>query len=114
MCYRYSFPTRRSSDLFMIFLANDDQLRDYTFWTLGSLGGATWGSVWVVLPLLLAAILFLPGLSRGLNAILLWEAEARHLGVPVERVKRLIVLVVGQAVGDVVCVIGRISVVGLG
>ena len=98
---------------FMIFLANDDQLRDYTFWTLGSLGGATWGSVWVVLPLLLAAILFLPGLSRGLNAILLGEAEARHLGVPVERLKRLIVLFVGLAVGAAVSVSGMIGFVGL-
>ena len=26
----------------MIFIADDDQLRDLTFWTLGSLGGATW------------------------------------------------------------------------
>lgn len=98
---------------FMIFMANDDQLRDYTFWTLGSLGGATWGSVWVVLPLLLAAILFLPGLSKGLNAILLGEAEARHLGIPVERLKRLIVVFVGLAVGAAVSVSGMIGFVGL-
>jgi iron complex transport system permease protein len=37
----------------MIFIADDDQLRDLTFWTLGSLGGATWTRLGVVGPCLL-------------------------------------------------------------
>ncbi len=98
---------------FMIFLADDDQLRDLTFWTLGSLGGAMWSSVWVVLPFLLAAILFLPKLSKGLNAILLGESEARHLGVRVERLKKVIIVFVGLAVGAAVSVSGMIGFVGL-
>lgn len=98
---------------FMIFLADDDQLRDLTFWTLGSLGGAMWSSVWVVLPFLLAAILFLPRLSKGLNAILLGEAEAKHLGVKVERLKIIIIVFVGLAVGAAVSVSGIIGFVGL-
>lgn len=98
---------------FMIFLANDDQLRDLTFWTLGSLGGAMWSSVWAVLPFLLAAIIFLPRLSKGLNAILLGESEARHLGVKVERLKQMIIVFVGLAVGAAVSVSGIIGFVGL-
>lgn len=98
---------------FMIFLANDDQLRDLTFWTLGSLGGAVWSSVWVVLPFLLIAIVFLPRLSKGLNAILLGESEAKHLGVQVERLKKVIIVFVGLAVGAAVSVSGIIGFVGL-
>lgn len=98
---------------FMIFLSNDDQLRDLTFWTLGSLGGAMWSSVWVVLPFLLAAIIFLPRLSKGLNAILLGETQARHLGVHVERLKKAIIVFVGLAVGAAVSVSGMIGFVGL-
>ncbi|PWN08028.1 heme ABC transporter permease [Rhodohalobacter mucosus] len=98
---------------FMIFLADDDQLRDLTFWTLGSLGGAMWKSVWIVLPILMAAILFLPRLSKGLNAILLGEAEARHLGVRVQRLKKVIIIFVGLAVGAAVSVSGMIGFVGL-
>ncbi|MEX2402490.1 MAG: iron chelate uptake ABC transporter family permease subunit, partial [Balneolales bacterium] len=56
---------------YMIFLSDDDQLRDLTFWTLGSLSGAMWPSVFMVLPFLLITIIFLPRLSNGLNAILL-------------------------------------------
>lgn len=98
---------------FMIFLADDDQLRDLTFWTLGSLGGAMWSSVWIVLPFLLAAILFLPRLSKGLNAIMLGESEAKHLGVRVERLKKIIIVFVGLAVGAAVSVSGMIGFVGL-
>lgn len=98
---------------FMIFMADDDQLRDLTFWTLGSLGGAMWSSVWVVLPFLIAAILFLPLLSKGLNAILLGEAEAKHLGIRVERMKKFIIIFVGLAVGAAVSVSGMIGFVGL-
>lgn len=98
---------------FMIFLADDDQLRDLTFWTLGSLGGAMWSSVWVVLPFLLATILFLPRLSKGLNAIMLGESEAKHLGVRVERLKKIIIVFVGLAVGAAVSVSGMIGFVGL-
>lgn len=98
---------------FMIFLADDNQLRDLTFWTLGSLGGAMWSSVWVVVPFLLAAILFLPRLSKGLNAMLLGEAEAKHLGVRVERLKIIIITFVGLAVGAAVSVSGIIGFVGL-
>lgn len=98
---------------FMIFLADDDQLRDLTFWTLGSLGGAMWSSVWVVLPFMLVAIFFLPKLSKGLNAILLGESEAKHLGVRVERLKKVIIVFVGLAVGAAVSVSGMIGFVGL-
>ncbi|WP_234567159.1 FecCD family ABC transporter permease [Rhodohalobacter sp. 614A] len=98
---------------FMIFLANDDQLRDLTFWTLGSLGGAMWSSVWVILPFLVAAMIFLPRLSRGLNAILLGESEAKHLGVRVERLKKMIIVFVGLVVGAAVSVSGVIGFVGL-
>jgi len=98
---------------FMIFMADDDQLRDLTFWTLGSLGGAMWSSVWVVLPFLIAAILFLPLLSKGLNAILLGESEAKHLGIRVERMKKFIIIFVGLAVGAAVSVSGMIGFVGL-
>jgi iron complex transport system permease protein len=98
---------------FMIFLADDNQLRDLTFWTLGSLGGAVWRSVAIVMPLMLLAIFALPRLSKGLNALLLGETEARHLGIEVERLKKTIIVFVGLAVGAAVSVSGLIGFVGL-
>lgn len=39
-----------------VFVADDDQLRNITFWSLGSLGGATWRAVWIATPFALVSI----------------------------------------------------------
>lgn len=97
----------------MTFLATDDQLRDITFWSLGSLGRANWKTIAVVWPFMLGALLFIPFLSRSLNALLLGESEAGHLGINVEQVKTLIILVVAGAVGSGVAISGVIGFLGL-
>ena len=55
----------------------------------------------------------LPSLTRALNGLLLGEAEAFHLGVDVERVKRLIALTTAAAVGAAVAVAGVVGFVGI-
>ena len=97
----------------MVFIANDDQLRDITFWSLGSLGRASWDTVRIMLPFLLVALLPLPFLARSLNALLLGEAEAGHLGINVERVKTVVIIMAALAVGAGVAVAGIIGFVGL-
>lgn len=97
----------------MTFIASDDQLRDITFWSLGSLGRASWANITAMLPLVLVALVPLPFLARSLNALLLGEAEAGHLGVDVQRVKTLVVLMAALAVGAGVAVAGIIGFVGL-
>lgn len=64
----------------LIFIANDQQLRDITFWNLGSLAGATWLKVWLVFPFICVGLLFSPLLSRALDALALGEAVAGHIG----------------------------------
>lgn len=96
-----------------VYAADDAQLRDLTFWTLGSLNGATWTRLGATLPLFAAAFVVLPGLARSLNAMLLGEAEARHLGVRVHRIKRTIVVLTTLAVGAAVSLSGVIGFVGL-
>jgi iron complex transport system permease protein len=97
----------------LLFLADDAQLRSVTFWSLGSLGGATWTALAGVAPLLLLALLVALALARPLNALLLGEAEAFHLGVRVERAKRMAVGVAALGVGAAVAVSGVIGFVGL-
>jgi len=97
----------------LTFVATDAQLRNITFWSLGSLGSATWNAVGVVAPFTLLTIVLLPRLARSLNAFLLGEAEARHLGVNVERVKQQVVILTALAVGASVAVTGVIGFVGL-
>lgn len=98
---------------YLIFTANDNQLRDIAFWTLGSLGGTVWTSVIMVAPFILLAIILLPRLSKGLNAMLLGEDEAGHLGINTEKIKHRIIILVALAVGTSVSVAGIIGFVGL-
>lgn len=97
----------------MVFIATDDQLRDITFWSLGSLGRASWNTIFSVLPFLLLALIPIPFLGRSLNALLLGEAEAGHLGINVERVKTVVIIIVSLAVGAGVAMTGIIGFVGL-
>ncbi len=97
----------------LTFLATDEQLRSITFWSLGSLGGATWRAVAAAAPCVLLALVLAPRLAQPLNLLLLGEAEARHLGVNVERLKRTVVTLVALAVGAAVAVAGIIGFIGL-
>lgn len=98
---------------FVVFLANDQQVRDVTFWLMGSLGAAQWAKVVLVAPVVLVGIAVLPAVARSLNAMLLGEAEARHLGFDVRRTKWLVVLLSSVMVGVSVAFAGVIGFVGL-
>ncbi len=95
------------------FLATDDQLRTITFWNLGSLGGATWQGVLTAGPFIVLCIIGMPLMANALDALLLGEGNARHLGISVDRVKWTIVTLVALGVGAGVAVSGSIGFVGL-
>lgn len=96
-----------------IFYADENQLRMFTFWTLGDLGGATWQNLLVAAPILILACAWLLTYQLPLNAIAVGEAEAFHMGVNVERVKKAIVFFSAIAVGISVSLTGIIGFVGL-
>lgn len=96
-----------------IFAADDAQLRDITFWSLGSLGGLTWRSLAVTGPVMAVSIILIPRLARQLNTLLLGERDAAHLGTNVQLIKILSVAAVAAGVGAAVSVSGIIGFVGL-
>lgn len=95
------------------YLANDEQLRNLTFWSLGTLGQARWLLTGIVAAGTAMALLALWPLRAGLNALALGEAEAAYLGVPVEKLKRRAVLGTAIAVGASVAFCGMIGFIGL-
>ena len=97
----------------LVFLADDRQLRDLTFWQLGSLAGATWTKIAATGPIIVAALLVSPFLARALNALALGEAAAHHLGVPVQRLKSVAVVTVAASTGAAVAVSGGIGFIGI-
>jgi len=95
------------------YISDDRQLRDLTFWSMGSLGGATWSKVAVVVPMVVPTLIAIPFLAHGLNALALGEAEAYHLGVNIDRLKIAAILLVSIAVGAAVACSGLIGFVGI-
>jgi iron complex transport system permease protein len=97
----------------VLFFADDDQLRQFTFWTLGSLGQVSWPRLAAAVPFVLPALILIPRHARSLNALLLGEAEAGHLGVDLARLKRHLVFATAAGVGAAVSIAGGIGFIGL-
>lgn len=97
----------------LVYAADDRQLRDLTFWGLGSLAGATWLKLAAAGPIIALAFAGAPLLARGLNALALGESAAWHLGVPVQRLKNTAIVIVAAATGAAVAVSGGIGFVGI-
>lgn len=97
----------------LTYIADDNQLRSLTFWTLGSLAGTTWRELAIVVPLIVFSTSALLFLSRELDVMLMGDAVAHHLGIPVENVKRIIIVLTALIVGCSVAISGIIAFIGL-
>ncbi|WPX71589.1 iron chelate uptake ABC transporter family permease subunit [Pseudomonas sp. MH9.2] len=95
------------------YLADDATLRTLTFWNLGSLNGASYARLWPLLLVCVLIIVWLPRRAKALNALLLGESEARHLGVDVEKLKRELIFCTALGVGAAVAAAGMIGFIGL-
>ncbi|WP_415326512.1 FecCD family ABC transporter permease [Chryseobacterium sp. MMS23-Vi53] len=98
---------------FLIYISKDEQLRDLTFWNMGSLAAATWTKNIVLAVVLIISYAILLPKGKALNAMMLGEKDAQHLGINVERLKKQIVVIVSLMVGSCVAFSGTIGFVGL-
>lgn len=95
------------------YLADDEQLRSLSFWTLGSLAGAQWLWVGLFAGVLATGYCRLTRSIQTLNALALGEAAARHIGVDVNDLRKQIIVWVALLAGLAVAFCGMISFVGL-
>ncbi len=95
------------------FFADNDALRRISLWQMGGLDGANWARVLIAGLLTLIIFGVLPRYSMALNAFLLGESEARHLGIAVQKTKFHLILLVALGVGVSVALAGTIAFVGL-
>lgn len=95
------------------FVADDQALRGVIFWLMGNLGSSDWDQLLWIAPVQLAAAMTMLFYAPTLNALLLGEAEAQHLGFNVEHSKRVLILLVALSVGLSVSLAGVIGFVGL-
>ncbi len=99
---------------FVTFASPDpNKLRAVLFWLLGSLNGTRWSELWLPGIATGAALLVLLAVARPMDALLMGEESAHSLGVPVETVKRLLILLAALVTGALVSTVGAIGFVGL-
>ena len=97
----------------LAYIADNDTLRRMSLWNMGGLDAANGLRVILATVIILPAIFLLMRFSRQLDAMLLGESEARHLGVDVQRTKWALIIIVAIAVASSVALAGVIGFVGL-
>lgn len=95
------------------FFASNDMLRRISIWRMGGLDGASNNRVIIAVIVGTIVLGLLPRYSTALNALLLGESEARHLGLDVQSIKIKLIALVALGVGASVALAGTISFVGL-
>lgn len=95
------------------YFSDNDMLRQISLWQMGNLSGASWLKVSLMGAVALLLMLLFPRDSKALNALLLGESEARHLGIDVQRVKRRLIVLTALGVGVSVALAGLVGFVGL-
>ncbi|MBW3468417.1 FecCD family ABC transporter permease [Arthrospiribacter ruber] len=96
-----------------IFYADDAAMRNFTFWSLGDVGGANWQKVYTAFLLIIGPAVLVFTQFRQLNALALGESEAFHMGVNVQKVKYILLISSAMMVGTAVSLTGTIGFVGL-
>ena len=95
------------------FRADNDMLRRIFLWKMGGMDGANYPRLLLGALVSAALLVALPRYAGPLNALLLGESEARHLGIDVDRAKFALITWVALGVGTSVALVGTIAFVGL-
>lgn len=104
-----------SSSLIMLMMAisRTEDLHGIVFWIMGSLGEPNWLLIKLAVLGSIFGLVISYFFCFDLNAFSLGEEEALHLGINVERTKKLLFLVASLLTGCSVAVAGIIGFVGL-
>ncbi|OON94259.1 MAG: ABC transporter [Candidatus Epulonipiscioides saccharophilum] len=99
---------------FIIYIAPDkDGMMTITYWLMGSLAGAEWSSIVIILPIVIISTIFFWTQYRVLNLMLLGDEVAVTLGVELHKYRNLFLLISSLMIGFVVYSSGIIGFVGL-
>ncbi len=95
------------------YFADDQALRELSLWSMGSLAGANHSGLWLAFGSLAILFILFRRDADKLNALLLGEAEARHMGINVQNLKRRLIVLSAAGVGITVALAGMIGFIGL-
>ncbi|WP_130536765.1 FecCD family ABC transporter permease [Thiomicrorhabdus indica] len=97
----------------MMSIADLIELRNVTFWLMGSLANLSWSSVAWVSVVVAVSTIFLWRMVRDMNAFVLGESSARFMGYNTQRFKWQVIFFSALMVSSAVAFVGVIGFVGL-
>ena len=95
------------------YLSNEEALKSFVIWTMGSLGDVTASQLWLLIPAVVLGLVISIAVIKPLNLLLLGENYARTMGLNVKHSRQLIFLATTLLAGTVTAFCGPISFVGL-
>lgn len=95
------------------YLSNDESLKTFVMWTMGSLGDVTAGQLLVLIPAVVAGLLLAIVTIKPLNLLLFGEEYAVTMGLDMRRSRALIFLSTTLLAGTVTAFCGPIGFIGL-
>ena len=98
---------------FLSYIARDPQARSITFWNLGTLSGASWHAVIITGTSTVLCIAVAMRYTKHLNALMIGEEEAQHLGINIRKLKLIVLAVNVVMIAVATAFVGVISFVGL-
>lgn len=101
------------TDLIISLAKNASQVKSALFWTMGSLGGATWDLLPLPFVILCIVIFLVMGISKSLDLLLFGDDNAVMLGMNVNLVKSFIVILASLLTSVLVSTTGAIGFLGL-
>ncbi|WP_229821272.1 MULTISPECIES: FecCD family ABC transporter permease [Streptomyces] len=101
------------TNLLLLTTGRGNEAREVLAWTLGGLGGAGWGTLWLPGAALLLGIAVLLVQARNLNLLLAGEEAAATMGLDVARFRARMFVVLSLVTGVLVAAAGPIGFVGL-
>lgn len=99
---------------FIIYFANNQEgIKDITYWLMGSIAGANWDNIKLVLPVVIFSTIFFITQYRTLNLMLLGDDVSITLGKDLHRYRIFYLFLSSLMVGLIVYSSGIIGFVGL-
>jgi len=94
-------------------ITSGQNVHQILFWIIGGFAGRGWDHVMVLLPYIIIGYSLMHLYARRMNVILLGEEPAQHLGIDVERMKKVLLTAATLTTASAVSVSGVIAFVGL-
>lgn len=102
-----------SSIISLIMIFNRNHVERIVFWLMGSVSGAGWEQIKIILPVIIIGTIVAVVFSRDLNIIVTGDDTARSLGIEVDTVKKILLALCSIMIAVCVSFSGIIGFVGL-